>query len=140
MNEPLVSIIIPTYNQREDFLRSCIESAIGQTYKNIVIIISDNHSTNNAPSVINEYSLNDNRIKVIKPSVFLNMTESFLFVFTQAIGKYCCYVSSDDILLPNCIEVLVEKLEENSVAVFAHGQATYFEKDGSYLTNWEYFN
>ena len=57
MNPPLVSIIVPVYNQRPDFLRECIESVINQTYTNIEIIISDNHSTNETPEVLNTYRI-----------------------------------------------------------------------------------
>ncbi len=136
---PLVSIVIPTYNQQELFLRECIESAISQTYNNIDILISDNFSTNNASSVIEEYASKDKRIRVVKPSRFLNMSESLLFALTMAKGKYTCYLSSDDILLPNCVSVLTTELELNPESVFAHGKALYFDKDGSEQEKWNYF-
>ncbi|MDB5115742.1 MAG: glycosyl transferase family protein [Mucilaginibacter sp.] len=140
INKPLVSVVIPMYNQREGFLRECIESAIAQTYDYIEIVISNNHSTNNAPEVINEYASKDKRIRIVKPSEFLNISESFLYVFTQTIGEYICYVSSDDILMPTCVEVLVEKMEKNKNIVFSHGKAIYFTKDDSSSVNWKYFN
>jgi glycosyltransferase involved in cell wall biosynthesis len=137
---PLVSIVIPTYNQRKNFLRECIESAISQTYKNIEIVISDNYSTNDAPRIIAEYAARDERVRVVKPPRFLNMSESFLYVFQQAAGKYCCYISSDDILFPACIEVLIQKMEENDDVLFSHGEAEYFTKDNSTTVEWKYFN
>lgn len=137
---PLVSIIIPTYNQQENFLRECIESAIAQTYENIEIVISDNHSTNNASEILDEYVVKDKRIRVVRPPVFLNIAESFLFVFTQAVGKYSCYISSDDVLIPLCVEILVKKMEENDDVAFSHGKAIYFESDNKFTVRWEYFN
>ena len=128
-NKPLVSIIIPTYNQKESYLRECLESAKSQTYENIEIVISDNHSTNNAKRIIREYVSKENNIRVVSPPSFLNLSESFLYVFTQAIGDYVCYLSSDDILLPNCVETLVKHVVENNNVVFAHGQAIYFDKN-----------
>jgi len=136
---PLVSIIIPTYNQRESYLRECIESAIGQTYENIEIIISDNHSTNNAPEIIAEYAAQNKKIRVIKPPEFLNMSGSFFYVFPQAAGKYICYLSSDDILMPSCVEILATKMEENEETVFAHGHALYFKNDHTSSVHWNYF-
>ena len=140
INKPLVSIVIPTYNQRETFLRECIESAIAQTYTNVEIVISDNYSTNNASTVIDEYAVKDKRIRVVKPESFLNLSESFLYVFTQATGEYCCYVSSDDVLMPTCVESLVKTMEENNDVVFSHGKAIYFQKDNTSEVKWEYFN
>lgn len=137
---PLVSIVIPTYNQKDIFLRECIESAIKQTYSNIEIVISDNHSTNNALDIIKEYALKDKRIRIVSPHTFLNISESFLYVFTQASGEFICYVSSDDILLPNCIETQLCKMIEDTNIIFSHGQALYFNKDNTSYENWEYYN
>lgn len=137
---PLVSIVIPIYNQKESFLRECIESAISQTYSNTEIIVSDNHSTNNVPNILKEYQNLDSRIKVVRPERFLNMSESFLYVFAQAKGKYSCYISSDDVLNPNCISELIYKMEGNENIAFSHGMARYFEPYKSDYISWKYFN
>ena len=139
-HHPLVSIVIPTYNQRESFLRECIESAMRQTYQNIEIVISDNHSTNNVPDIIAEYAATDNRIRTVVPDRFLNIPENLLFVFSQAKGAYSCYISSDDILLPQCVEVLLQNMEAHPGTVFAHGEAIYFKSDNSTRVLWKYFN
>jgi len=139
-DNPLVSIVIPVYNQQESFLRECIESALAQTYSNLEIIISDNHSTDNVPRVLAEYAAKDKTIRIVSPEKFLPLAESFMFVFTQARGKYSCFVSSDDILIPTCVETLVQKAEENDGVVFAHGQAIYFNSDNSSSLQWKYFN
>jgi glycosyltransferase involved in cell wall biosynthesis len=141
LTKPLVSIVIPTFNQVERFLRECIESAIAQTYDSIEIVISDNHSTNNSASVIKEYATDrESKIRVVKPPEFLNLSGSLLYVFSQAKGDYICYISSDDILLPECVAKLVEKMEEHEDVVFSHGEALYFDKDVKPFTNWRYFN
>jgi Glycosyltransferases involved in cell wall biogenesis len=137
---PLVSIVIPTYNQKRQFLIECIEGAINQTYTNIEIIISDNRSTNDAPKVIADYAGKDKRIKVIKPSNHLAIVQSFLFAADNAGGKYFCIISSDDILLPTCVEELVPILENNPDVVFAHGEALHFTPDGKKKLEWKHFN
>lgn len=139
-DRPLVSVVIPTYNQKEKFLRECIESARAQTYPHIRIIISDNHSTNNVAAILEEYQAADDRIQIVKPPRFLNITESFLFALTQTQGKYACYVSSDDILMPSCIEELMAGMLADPATIFAHGKALYFFPDGKTDLRWEYFN
>jgi glycosyltransferase involved in cell wall biosynthesis len=137
---PLVSIVIPTYNQKRQFLIECIESAISQTYVNLEIIISDNHSTNDASKVIAEYTRKDKRIKVIKPENHLAIIQSFLFATDNTKGKYFCIISSDDIMLPTCVEELVVVLENNPDVVFAHGEAVHFTPDGKETLEWKHFN
>lgn len=101
---PLVSIVIPTYNQHEVFLRESIESAINQTYNNIEIVISDNHCTNGASEIIAEYAKSDQRIRIVKPSKFLSLSDNFIFAYGQIKGDFICPLSSDDILYPNLIK------------------------------------
>ena len=60
----LVSVIIPTYNRAEPFLRKAIHSVISQTYSNWQLIIVDNNSIDNTDHVVK--SFNDSRIKFLK--------------------------------------------------------------------------
>src|SRR5258705_7070185 len=96
MNLPLVSIIIPTYNQRPDFLRECLKSAIGQTYPNIEVIVSDNHSDNEMVQVLEDFP--KDRLKLIKPPRHLDIIDNFIFGAEAATGEYISFLSSDDLL------------------------------------------
>jgi glycosyltransferase involved in cell wall biosynthesis len=118
---PLVSIIIPVFNQREEFLRASIESALLQTYDNLEIVISDNHSTNGASNVISTYQ--DARVIKTRPVEFLNMNDSFAFAAScaNANSKYISFLSSDDILSPCAISELVNFAESNPTANFITG-------------------
>jgi len=127
--QPLVSIVIPVYNQRVDFFRACVESAINQTYQNLEIIISDNHSTNEIPELINEYCKLDSRIKKIKPDQHLTLSNHFLFALKKSTGKYLSSLSSDDILQKEAIASLVPGMEDNPKTIYGHGIIERLEKD-----------
>lgn len=118
---PLVSIIIPVFNQIESHLRDCIDSALCQTYRNIEIVVSDNHSTNGATDVILEYQ--NEKLRSVRPLSFLNMTDNFAFAASCAnpSSKYLSFLSSDDLLAPNAIAELVGFAENNQSAVFVAG-------------------
>jgi glycosyltransferase involved in cell wall biosynthesis len=118
---PLVSIIIPVFNQNEDYLHDCIESALNQTYKNTEIVISDNHSTNDVSKVVSQFS--DNRIKKVSPLTFLSMNDSFAFAAScaNAEAKYLSFLSSDDVMATNALKELVEFAESNPSAAFVAG-------------------
>lgn len=64
MRNPLISIIVPVYNV-EKYLRDCLDSLINQTYQNIEIICFNDASTDKSLEILQEYSTDDNRIKVI---------------------------------------------------------------------------
>ena len=59
----LVSVIIPVYNV-EIYLRECLQSVIGQTYKNLEILLIDDGATDNSGKICDEIAKEDQRIKV----------------------------------------------------------------------------
>jgi glycosyltransferase involved in cell wall biosynthesis len=132
-NKPLVSIVIPTYNQQEVYLRQCIESAIGQTYKNLEILISDNHCNNGSSEIFAEYAAKDSRVRIVKPQAFLSMADNFAFAYENVKGEYICPLSSDDILYPEIVETLLTPYEVYPDLCFSYSLPYFFydklEKD-----------
>ena len=61
---PLVSVIVPIYNT-EKYLDRCIKSIVNQTYKNLEIILVDDGSPDNCPSICDNWANIDSRINVI---------------------------------------------------------------------------
>jgi glycosyltransferase involved in cell wall biosynthesis len=118
---PLVSILIPVFNQNEEHFRQCVQSALDQTYDRCEIVISDNHSTNGLAKVFGEF--NDEKIRLIKPPAFLSMNDNFAFAAANAHSesKYYSFLSSDDLLYPTAITELVALLESDPEVVFAAG-------------------
>ena len=64
INSICISIVVPVYNV-ENYLKKCIESIIGQSYKNLEIILVDDGSTDSCPEICDLYSRTDDRVKVI---------------------------------------------------------------------------
>ena len=124
---PLVSIVIPTFNMRPEFLRQTVASALAQTYKNIEVIVSENHSTNGAPAVLQEFS--DPRLKVVRPPEHLPMTPHFQFASSHATGEYFSFLCSDDLVTPDWLETLVPKLAAVPEAVFAFGEVSVVQHE-----------
>lgn len=60
----LVSIVVPVYNV-EHYLQECILSLLGQTYKNIEVILVDDGSTDSSGNICDLFAEKDSRIKVI---------------------------------------------------------------------------
>ena len=58
------SIILPTYNRADTYLKDAIDSVINQTHKDWELLIIDNHSTDKTDELIQNY--NDERIRLLK--------------------------------------------------------------------------
>lgn len=100
----LISIIIPVYKV-EAYLKNCIESVIGQTYKNLEIILVDDGSPDNCSKICDEYASIDNRIKVIhKENGGLSSARNA--GLDIATGDYLSFIDSDDFVSKEFIEKL----------------------------------
>jgi len=104
VDEPLVSVIIPTYNS-ERTIEICLKSIKKQTYSNIEVIVVDNYSTDGTREIAAKYA-NSVLLKGFERSAQVN------FGVKYARGKYIYRVDSDFILEPTVVEEAVEKCEK----------------------------
>lgn len=130
MNFPLVSIIIPCYNN-EGFVKQAIESALKQTYKNVEIIVIDDGSTDGSLEIIRSF---DNSIKWETGSN-QGAPKARNRGLEIATGEYIKYLDADDILLPDCLERQVEKASQLSSErkAIVYGEAIWINRDGEPL-------
>lgn len=112
MNNPLVSILIPVYN-REFLVIETIESALGQTYKNIEIIIVDNCSTDDTWNVLQDFVKKDDRIKIFQNSKNIGPVLNWKRCIDEASGEYAKILFSDDLISENFIEETLVSLINN---------------------------
>lgn len=100
-NEPLVSVIIPTYNRGRLILNS-VTSVLNQTYKNIELIVVDDCSTDNTEEILK--SINDSRIKYVK----LEKNSGACIARNKGIelstGKFIAFNDSDDLWITTKLE------------------------------------
>lgn len=112
---PLVSVIIPVYNS-EIYLDVCIQSVLNQTYENIEIIIVNDGSTDRSASIIDNYMKKDARIiKISKKNEGLPMARRSGIDIAK--GKYIQHLDSDDTLVFDAIEYLVNKAESTNADI-----------------------
>jgi len=125
-NQPLVSIGLPTYN-RATTLSRAIESALGQDYRNIELVISDNCSTDETQAMCLEASARDSRVRYLRQPVNQGATENFREVLRQARGEFFMWLSDDDWMdasyVSACLSVLLADAELGLVC----GREKYYE-------------
>lgn len=126
MSNVKVSIIVPVYNIPENILRKCLESTIHQTMKEIEIILVDDGSTNNSGMICDEYSSQDNRIRVIhKENGGLSAARNT--GFENANGDWITFLDSDDWIDEHTCEDTYKLGVESNADVVIFGTIQEFE-------------
>lgn len=108
----MISIIVPVYNS-EKTLKGCIESIIGQTYKNIEIIIVIDGSADNSEHIARVYEQKDQRIKLIVKENE-GVSEARNTGIKNSKGEYILFIDSDDYISNNMCEKLIGAVEKYS--------------------------
>lgn len=108
---PLISVIIPVFNV-EEYLDKCVESIISQTYENLEIILVDDGSPDNCPSICDNWAKKDDRIRVIH-KINGGLSDARNVGIDKASGEYLFFVDSDDYIAQDMIEKLYVALYEN---------------------------
>ncbi len=107
-----ISVIVPCYKV-EGYLPKCVESIMGQTYKDLEIILVDDGSPDSCPQICDEFARKDSRIKVIhKENGGLSSARNA--GLDIATGDYIAFVDSDDWLELDMYEVLVSAISETN--------------------------
>ncbi|MCI0557380.1 MAG: glycosyltransferase family 2 protein [Nitrososphaera sp.] len=96
-------------------MSECIESVLAQTYSNWDFTIVDNCSTDRTLEIACEYADKDPRIRIQRNESFVRVIENYNNAFRKisSESKYCKPLAADDMLLPECIEKMVQVAEEN---------------------------
>jgi glycosyltransferase involved in cell wall biosynthesis len=111
LREPLVSVIIPTYN-RPEYLKKAIASAVGQTYRHLEIIVSDDCSSESPQAIIDSFQ--DPRLRLRRNPQNLGIALNVTSAFKAATGKYVASLNDDDLWNEDYLAKLVPYLEAHS--------------------------
>ena len=106
--DDLISIIVPVYNV-EPFLRRCLDSILGQTYKNLEVILVDDGSTDASGTICNEYCAKDPRVRVFH-QVNAGISAARNKGLDKSSGSFIVFVDSDDYIELNMVEVLLSAI------------------------------
>lgn len=109
MNE-IISVIVPIYNTSE-YLPECLDSIVGQTYRELEIILVDDGSTDASGRIADVYAAKDGRIRVIHKKNG-GVTAARNTGIDHATGTYVAFVDSDDAIHPLYFETLIRNIEQ----------------------------
>lgn len=132
-----ISVIIPVYNV-EDYLEECLDSVCGQTLTDIEILCINDGSTDSSLKILEEYSKNDSRVKIITKENGGQATARNLGI-KEAQGEYIAFVDSDDFIEPDMLEKLYKKANDNNLDLAMCKIATYDNQTGEIKDNVWYY-
>lgn len=114
----MISVIVPVY-KAERYLFDCVESVLSQSYGNLELILVDDGSPDNCPSMCDHYAEKDTRVRVVH-KVNGGASSARNAGLSIAQGTYIVFVDSDDIVAPNGLSSLYQAME-NTGAEYAAG-------------------
>jgi glycosyltransferase involved in cell wall biosynthesis len=123
MEEKLVSVIIPTYN-RASFIKETLRSVLAQTYQNFEIIIVDDGSTDDTKDVVK--SIDDDRINYIYQNNSGQPANPRNNGIKHSNGKYIAFLDSDDLWIPEKLEIQLDYFEKDSNLLLISSDAIKF--------------
>jgi glycosyltransferase involved in cell wall biosynthesis len=128
-----VSVVIPTFNNGATIART-MDSILSQDYRNLEVIVSDHHSTDNTPELLASYT-DDSRVRIIEGPDHPGAQSNWNAVTRQASGDYIVLVCGDDLLLPESLSRRAEILDTNSSVVLVASMKSVIRDDDSVLVS-----
>lgn len=111
---PKISIIVPVYNV-EKYLPRCLDSIIGQTFKDWECLVIDDGSTDTSGTICDEYAIEDDRIKVFHRNNS-GVSSSRNYGLDMANGEYIIFIDSDDYWIDSdSLDNLISQIRDNDV-------------------------
>lgn len=128
--QPLVSVVIPTYN-RPDLLKRAIQSVSEQTFQDFEIVVVDDGTEERAKEVVDTFD--DDRIRYIEHEENKGSSAAKNTAFRAAKGKYIAILDDDDYWEPEKLGRQVHALEGAPSDVgfsFTAGREIFDEREG----------
>lgn len=126
MTNPLITIIVPVYNA-EKYLERCIQSILSQTFSDFELVLVDDGSTDNSPSMCDCYMERDNRVHVVHQTN-AGVSAARNKGIDAAKGEFISFIDADDWVEREMYQTLYDEASRKEADYVYCGY--YREKDG----------
>ncbi len=110
MNRPLISVLVPVYNA-EKTLRQCVDSILGQDFRDFELLLIDDGSKDDSPAICDEYAAKDIRVKVFHKQNG-GVSSARNLGLENAQGEWITFVDSDDMVSNDYLNKVVDCSED----------------------------
>jgi len=122
MEGPLISVVVAIYNV-EDYLPRCVESLLGQSYRNLELLLINDGSSDGCASLCEAYAARDSRVRYL-PQENQGLSAVRNRGIQEARGDYIAFVDGDDFMDPRYLELLYHDIAAHGVLLAACGFQT----------------
>lgn len=129
MGDSLVSVVIASYNYAS-FLPFALESALGQSYGNIEVIVVDDGSTDDTPQVVERY-LSDPRLRYVRQEN-AGQPKTKNRGIAESRGEFIAFLDADDIWMPDKLDRQMPLFADAQVGV-VYCRRTWMDEQGGAL-------
>ena len=126
VNQPLVSIVTPSYNQAE-FLEETILSVLNQDYPHLEYLVIDGGSNDGSLEIIKKYQ---DQIDFWVSEEDQGQTDAINKGFAAARGEILAWINSDDTYMPGAVSEAVQYLETHPGVGMVYGDLNYIDEAG----------
>ncbi len=129
--KPMVSVVMATFD-RADLILQAIDSVLKQSFSDLELIVIDDGSTDNTQALIEEKYKNEPRLRYVYQE---NTGQSGArnHGLTYAVGNYICFIDSDNLWLPNKLEVQLKVFASNPDVDIVYGDIITIDETGKEL-------
>ena len=129
--QPRVSVVTPSYNQGS-FLEETMLSVLNQKYPNLEYMVMDGGSADASVEIIKKYAT---RLSYWQTRKDRGPADAINQGWKRASGKILCYLNSDDVLVENAIQIVVDAFQNHPDADVIYGDTTFVDEKGVFIKN-----
>ncbi len=135
-SEPLVTVGLAVYNS-ERYVRQSLDTLLAQTYRDFVLLISDNASTDGTGDICREYAARDPRIRYHRNPKNIGMAGNYNLLFSMCRTRYFRWATSDDYWDPEMLADAVAVMEAHPDVVVCYPRAIFVDEQGREFRRWK---
>jgi glycosyltransferase involved in cell wall biosynthesis len=137
MNDPKVSVLIPSYNQ-EEIIEQTVMSSLTQDYDNLEVVVSDDASADRTPQILKELEAKyPQRLKVFLHQTNLGVTKNHTRGLLECSGELIAFQDGDDLFLPGKIKKQVAFMQAHpDCTICSHDVDVFDSESGKTLYLW----
>lgn len=112
--QPLISVVVATYNGAR-YIREQLDSILHQTYPNIEVVITDDRSTDETMSILEEYAVKYSNVRVYQNETNLKYVKNFEKGMRLATGAFIAPSDQDDVWELDKLQVLMDQIGDHAI-------------------------
>jgi glycosyltransferase involved in cell wall biosynthesis len=136
--KPLISVVMPTFNESPEYLMTSVQSILRQTLGDFELLLIDDSTNPDTVAAIDGLAQSDPRIKLIREKQRIGFVRALNAGLRQAQGKYIARMDGDDISLPNRFALQVAYLEAHPDIAVVGGAMGIINERGEITSHRKY--